>query len=105
FNKSIRRIEQLYYPFTMADYSLDMLLEDKNVVENINAGIMNRLFFWSGISSNKQTSNTITQANFPEDENKVKFCQLVLLELGQEVLAKRADWLLAVTDRDLQKPK
>ena len=41
-----------------------------------------------------------------EDEITVSFfCQQILLELGQEVLAKRIDWLIDVNDRDLKSPK
>lgn len=36
---------------------------------------------------------------------KKELCQLILLELGQEVLAKRINWLLDVNDRDLKSPK
>lgn len=101
FTITRRRIEQLYYPFTMADYSIDTLLEDEKAVENINSDMWNKVSSWFGIDSNQ--SNQISKD--ADDEDKVKLCQQVLLELGQEVLAKRADWLIAVTDRILQSPK
>ncbi|MBR5709535.1 MAG: hypothetical protein IKX40_02145 [Thermoguttaceae bacterium] len=96
-----RRIEQLYYPFTMADYSIDTLLEDEKAVESINSDMWNKVSSWFGINSD-QSSQISKDA---DDEDKVKLCQQVLLELGQEVLAKRADWLITVTDRLLQSPK
>ena len=37
--------------------------------------------------------------------SKTDFCQQILRELGQEVLAKRINWLLDVDDRNIQKPK
>ena len=101
FTKARRRIEQLYYPFAMADYSIDMLMDDKKAVENINSSMWDNITSWFGFSS-KQNSQI---AKNVDDDDKVKLCQQVLLELGQEVLAKRADWLLAVTDRNLQSPK
>ena len=101
FTKARRRIEQLYYPFAMADYSIDMLMDDKKAVENINSSMWDNITSWFGFSS-KQNSQI---AKNIDDDDKVKLCQQVLLELGQEVLAKRADWLLAVTDRNLQSPK
>lgn len=94
FTISRRRIEQLYYPFTIADCSLDTLLEDNQALENIKSNS------WFGLNMNRKTP--ISKDN---DDDKVKLCQQVLLELGQEVLAKRADWLIAVTDRILQSPK
>lgn len=96
-----RRIEQLYYPFTMADYSIDTLLEDEKAVENINFDMWSKVSSWFNINSD-QSSQISKDA---DDEDKVKLCQQVLLELGQEVLAKRADWLITVTDRLLQSPK
>lgn len=102
FTTDRRRIEQLYYPFTMADYSIDTLLEDDNAVKNINSDKWNNYSSWFGIVPNQK--NPIS-TNTSDDDNKVKLCQQVLLELGQEVLAKRADWLIAVTDRILQSPK
>lgn len=101
FTKARRRIEQLYYPFAMADYSIDMLMDDKKAVENINSSMWDNIISWFGFSSkqNNQIAKNV------DDDDKVKLCQQVLLELGQEVLAKRADWLLAVTDRNLQSPK
>ncbi|MBR6436860.1 MAG: hypothetical protein IKS45_10155, partial [Thermoguttaceae bacterium] len=101
FTIARRRIEQLYYPFTMADCSIDTLLEDEKAVENINSDMWNKVSSWFNINSNQ--SNQISKD--ADDEDKVKLCQQVLLELGQEVLAKRADWLIAVTDRILQSPK
>ena len=101
FTMARRRIEQLYYPFTMADYSIDTLLEDEKAVENINSDMWDKVSSWFGIDSN-QSSQISKDA---DDEDKVKLCQQVLLELGQEVLAKRADWLITVTDRLLQSPK
>lgn len=101
FTKDRRRIEQLYYPFTMADYSIDMMMGDDKAVENINDGRKNQVTSWFDLTpalSSQLSTN-------PDDEDKVEHCQRVLLELGQEVLAKRADWLLAVSDRNLQSPK
>ena len=43
--------------------------------------------------------------NNAEENAKKEFCQLILLELGQEVLSKRINWLLDVNDRDLKKPQ
>lgn len=95
FTISRRRIEQLYYPFTIADCSIDTLLEDKQAAENIKSKTT-----WFGLNVNR--NNPISK---DDDDDKVKLCQQVLLELGQEVLAKRADWLITVTDRILQSPK
>ena len=40
-----------------------------------------------------------------EENAKINYLKNILLELGQEVLAKRIDWLLDVNDRDLKSPK
>jgi hypothetical protein len=107
FDKKRRRIEQLYYPFELADYSIDTLLGDAKAVENINTSFWDNIISWYGLSSKECRS--ISKNDIDDEENdeeaKIKICQQVLLELGQEVLAKRADWLLAVSDRNLQSPK
>ena len=104
FTKAHRRIEQLYYPFAMADYSIDTLLEVEKI-DDKNRSYWDNILSLFGYSSSKnyQSSNNASRTN--EDETKVKICQQILLELGQEVLSKRADWMLAVTDRNLQSPK
>ena len=40
-----------------------------------------------------------------EENAKINYLKNILLELGQEVLAKRIDWLLDVNDRNLKSPK
>ena len=91
FEKNQRRKEQLYNPLVMTDYSVDMMLGDDEAFKNLRDNVRCR----QDISSN----NTSTE------EQRVKLCQQVLLELGQEILAKRAEWLLEVSDRNLQSPK
>ena len=103
FSKSRRRIEKLYYPFSMADYSIDTLLEDEKAFESINSSMWEKISSWLGYSSNPNNQNS--QGESDDEAKKVDICQQVLLELGQEVLAKRAEWLLAVTDRNLKSPK
>lgn len=102
FAKSRRRIEQLYYPFEIVDYSIDMMLVDKKAVENIHSSIRRVLFFWLSPEQSRQVS---TDSDEGSDKEKVQLCQQIILELGQEILAKRVDWLLAYSDRDLQSPK
>ena len=80
---------------------------DEKAVENINTSFWDNIISWYGLSSKECRS--ISKNDIDDEENdeeaKIKICQQVLLELGQEVLAKRADWLLAVSDRNLQSPK
>lgn len=91
FEKNRRRKEQLYNPLVMADYSVDMMLGNEDA-QNI-------------LRENDRHSQDISSVQMNDKDPKVKRCQQILLELGQEILAKRADWLLEVSDRNLQSPK
>lgn len=92
FAKSRARIEKLYYPFNRAHYLVSTFLTDENAVETINA-------------NNNSPKSKNANENKPSDEQRVKLCQQVILKLGEAVLAKRAGWLLAYTDRNMQSPK
>lgn len=74
-DKENRMKEQLRVPFEIADYLLDTIWEH-----------------------HREDERNLT-------EKGLSLCKTVLHQLGQEVLAKHADWLLEATKRDLKSPK
>ena len=68
--------KQLLVPYMLADYLMDTVLE--------------------GSEKNGTCSC---------EEECVKKCHEILHQLGQEALAKRAEWFLAANERDLRSPK
>lgn len=88
--------QQLRTPFSIADYVLDTM----NDVQDFNGK--------RSKSSEKTKKRAYGQRSMKPIEitdEDISRCQEVLHQLGQEVLAKRADWLLAAKERDLKSPR
>lgn len=99
--KKLRMREQLRTPYMLADYLLDTIWNDHH--ERIEREKRQNAAARSSVPS--ATEKELAMQSLVLNESELRKCQVVLHQLGQEVLAKYADWLLAATERDLKLPR